>query len=180
MKKCLVVVDYQKDFVDGSLGFERACELDSGIAERIKEYRKNGDDVVFTLDTHPEGYMETYEGKHLPVPHCIEGTKGHELYGEVAGAYKTSDRVFKKGTFGSEELFSYLKSTPYDEIELCGVVTNICVISNAVLAKTAKPETEITVNADLCASNDPSLHKAALDVMKSFQINVISDKAKEM
>ena len=175
MKKCLVVVDYQNDFVNGSLGFERACELDSAIAERINVYRKNGDDVVFTLDTHPEDYMQTYEGKHLPVPHCIDGTKGHELYGEVAVAYnKDTDRVFKKGTFGSEELFSYLKSTPYSEIELCGVVTNICVISNAVIAKTAQPETEITVNAKLCASNDISLHNAALEVMKSFQINVIS------
>lgn len=175
MKKCLVVVDYQNDFVNGSLGFPKAAELDKGIAERIREYRKNGDDVVFTLDTHPENYSDTYEGKHLPVPHCIDGTDGHKLYGEVGKEYsEKTDRTFKKYTFGSDKLFSYLGSADYSEIELCGVVTNICVISNAVIAKTACPEIDITVNASLCASNDDSLHTAALDVMRSFQINVIS------
>lgn len=172
MKKCLVVVDYQNDFVSGSLGFEKAKELDSEIANLIEKYHNNSDDVVFTLDTHYNDYMNTIEGKSLPVPHCIKGTIGHNLYGEVSHSVKESDLLFEKNTFGSDKLFEYLKNNRYSSIELVGVVTNICVISNAVIAKTAQPETEIIVNKNLVASNDDKLNDEALSVMSSFQIKI--------
>lgn len=172
MKKCLVVVDYQNDFVSGSLGFEKAKELDSEIANLIEKYHNNSDDVVFTLDTHYDDYMNTIEGKSLPVPHCIKGTIGHNLYGKVSHSVEESDLLFEKNTFGSDKLFEYLKNNRYSSIELVGVVTNICVISNAVIAKTAQPETEIIVNKNLVASNDDKLNDEALSVMSSFQIKI--------
>ena len=172
MKKCLVVVDYQNDFVSGSLGFEKAKKLDSKIANLIDKYHNNSDDVVFALDTHYDDYMNTNEGKSLPVPHCTKGTIGHNLYGKVSQSVKESDLLFEKNTFGSDKLFEYLKNNRYSSIELVGVVTNICVISNAVIAKTAQPETEIIVNRNLVASNDDKLNDEALSVMSSFQIKI--------
>lgn len=171
--KCLIVVDYQVDFVSGSLGNAAAAALDAGIAARIRRARERGEDVIFTLDTHEDNYLFTREGKYLPVPHCIRGTEGHGLYGEVAKARCPEDALFCKETFGSKELFAHLLEKQYQEIELCGVVTNICVISNAVLAKTALPEADVRVNAALCASNDAALHQKALDVMASFQIDIV-------
>ena len=171
-KRCLIVVDYQKDFVDGSLGFEKAVTLDHGIAEKICLYHSRGDDVMFTLDTHNDDYPATQEGKNLPVPHCIAGTPGHHLFGETATCRQKQDMVFFKPSFGSLELTRYLHTHPYQEIELVGVVTNICVISNAVLCKAALPEARVSVDASLCASNDEVLHEKALDVMRGLQINV--------
>lgn len=172
MKKCLIVVDYQNDFVSGSLGFPKAVELDNRIAEKVKEYHDNGDDVVFTFDTHSEDYLESREGRYLPVEHCIKGTTGHELYGKTGDSRKAKDKCFEKITFGSDELYQHLKKTMYQRIELVGVVTNICVISNAVLAKTAQPETDIFVDVSCVASNDEDLNQAAIKVMESMQINI--------
>lgn len=173
MRKCLIVVDYQNDFVTGSLGFAKAEQLDDRIANKIVKYRNKGWEIVFTFDTHEENYLQTNEGRNLPVEHCIKGTDGHKLYGRTAKMLKESDKCFYKPSFGSAELFEYLKSERFDKVELCGVVTNICVISNAVLAKTALPESEISVDSNCVASNDGSLNKAALDVMQSLQINVL-------
>lgn len=173
MKKCLIVVDYQIDFVTGSLGFEKAVELDSRIAKKIDTYRKNGDEVVFTFDTHKTDYLSSYEGKHLPVTHCIENTDGHKLYGKTADARQDCDKCFNKPTFGSAELFDYLRENEFESIELCGVVTNICVISNALLAKTAQPEIDVIVDSTYVASNDDKLNDYALEVMKSFQIRIL-------
>jgi len=173
MKKCLIVVDYQNDFVTGALGYPEAVALERGIAEKISQYRDCDGEVIFTLDTHGGDYLDTQEGRKLPVAHCLQGTQGHELFGAPAELALESDRKFKKNTFGSDELFEYLKSTPYESIELVGVVSNICVISNAILAKTAQPETPIIVDAKCTASNDSRLHQAALDVMSGLQIEVI-------
>lgn len=172
MKKCLIVVDYQQDFVTGSLGFAGAEALDGRIAARIADYRAEGGDVLFTMDTHRTDYLAKQEGRKLPVPHCIEGTSGHALYGAVGKAKKDGDRAFCKGTFGSDELYAFLRENPYGQIEFAGVVSNICVISNVVLAKTAQPETGIVVDAALTASNDKNLHEAALKVMESLQVTV--------
>lgn len=171
--KCLIVVDYQVDFVSGALGNSDAAALEAGIAARIRQARENGEDVIFTLDTHEADYLSTREGKYLPVPHCIRGTQGHGLYGAVAPEQQPGDQVFCKETFGSKALFAALQEKGYTAVELCGVVTNICVISNAVLAKTALPEADVSVNAALCASNDPVLHRKALDVMASFQVRIL-------
>ena len=173
MKKCLIVVDYQNDFVTGSLGFSESAALERRIAEKIRQYRESGGEVIFTFDTHFENYMDTQEGRKLPVAHCIQGTQGHELYGEPAGLAQAADMKFLKNTFGSDELYQHLKQEPYESIELIGVVSNICVISNAILAKTAQPETPIIVDAGCTASNDSHLHKAALNVMAGLQIGII-------
>jgi len=173
LKKCLVVVDYQNDFVAGSLGFPGAKLPEQGIVDKIKEYRENGDEVVFTFDTHFEDYLDTQEGRNLPVAHCKQGSDGHKLYGLVAGELIETDKVFLKNTFGSDELYQYLKTEQFAAIELVGLVSNICVIANAILAKTAQPETPIIVDAKLTASHDPKLHQATLDVMAGLQIAVV-------
>lgn len=172
MKKLLIVVDYQNDFVSGSLGFEKAKMLDSVIANKIKTYRDNGDAVAFTFDTHADSYLSTQEGQKLPIPHCIEGTPGWELYGETAAMRRDGDPVFRKNTFGSSSLFDWLRENPFDVIELAGLVLNICVISNAVLSKAAQPEAEIVVDAKATASVDDAICEATLDVLEGLQITV--------
>jgi len=178
MQKLLIVVDYQNDFVTGSLGFPRAVEIEGAVAEKIERYRKNGDCIIFTLDTHGKNYLETLEGRRLPVPHCVRSTDGWRLYGRVAGLWREGDLCFEKDTFGSQELFDYLRERgrlqPYESVELCGVVTDICVIANAVLAKTALPQTTISVDAGGVASNDERRGEAALEVMRSLQIEILN------
>ena len=174
MKKMLLVVDFQKDFVDGSLGFQKAVELDKEIANRIKQAKKDGEIIIFTMDTHKPDYLETQEGKTLPVEHCIEGSDGWELYGETGKTIENPIYV-KKSAFGGLGLIEALK--PYEnenlEIEICGVVTNMCVISNAVICKATLPESPITINSKLCASFDDVLHAKAIDVMESMQMKII-------
>ncbi|MCL1829929.1 MAG: cysteine hydrolase family protein [Oscillospiraceae bacterium] len=175
MKKLLVVVDYQVDFVNGSLGFEQAKALDSIIVDKIKTYRQNNDDVVFTLDTHGEDYLSTVEGQKLPIAHCIKNTDGHLLYGETAGMVKDS-LVFEKDTFGSDKLFDFLRNSNYESVELCGLVLGICVLSNAVLAKTALPQAEIYVDTTAAIGNDPVFDRKVLDVLGGIQVNILEDK----
>ena len=170
--KLLVVVDYQNDFVSGSLGFPGAEKLEGPILKKIQQYIIDGDEVVFTLDTHASNYLNTEEGRNLPVPHCIKGTDGHKLYGNVSRISKFASAVFEKGTFGSEALFEYIRDGKYDQIELCGLASNICVLSNAVIAKTAAPYARITVDAGCTSCADPVMNEKALDVMQSFQIEI--------
>ncbi len=172
MKKLLIVIDYQNDFVNGSLGFEKAKKIENNIAEKIKEYRNNNDEIIFTFDTHNENYLNTLEGKNLPVPHCIINTEGHKLYGKIADLKSDIDKCFYKCTYGSDELFEYLKNRDYISVEICGVVTNICVIANAVLAKTALFETPIYIDCKCVASNDDDLNLAAIKVMESLHIKI--------
>ena len=184
MKRLLIVVDYQKDFVDGALGFEGAELLDEPIARKIDAYREAGDSVYFTFDTHHKNYLETQEGRKLPVPHCIDGTEGHELYGEVATRLHDSDSVFFKPTFGSSALFERLakqqeiadslRVLPFESIELVGLVSNMCVLSNAVIARTACPNTPIIVDAACTAAPDPETNEKALDILEGLQIEVIN------
>lgn len=170
MKKLLIVVDYQNDFVNGSLGFEKAAELENGICEKIAEYKD--DDIIYTLDTHYENYILTNEGRNLPVPHCIKGSAGHELYGRTKELLK-GRMCFEKNTFPSMQLGKYLEGKNYDIIELCGLVSNICVLSNAVMAKAACPDAQIVVNSALTASADSDLHQKALDVMKGLHVTIL-------
>ena len=172
MKKLLIVVDYQNDFVDGALGFPGAEKLDDIIAGKIQDYRKNNQEVIFTLDTHRPDYLETEEGRKLPVPHCLEGTKGHELYGKVKDLVKPTDSVFIKDTFPSLDLGNYLRGKDYQEIELCGLVSYICVLSNAVIAKAACPNAKIVIDAKATLSHDARLHQAGLEVMKGLLMEV--------
>ncbi|MGN1004490.1 MAG: cysteine hydrolase family protein [Oscillospiraceae bacterium] len=176
MNRLLIVVDYQNDFVCGSLGFPGAEKLAGPIAERIREYRTAGDEVVFTFDTHEPGYLDTQEGCKLPVPHCVRDTEGWALYGPVAEVMQDGDTSFRKPTFPSLELGKWLEGRAYDRVELCGLVSNICVLSNAVIAKAALPEAEIIVDANLTASSDPILHEKALDVLAGIQVTVLNRK----
>ena len=171
--KAVVVVDYQVDFVNGALGFAGAELLDPLIAAKIEQCRKDGGKVIFTFDTHTGDYLNTAEGRKLPVPHCITGTEGHKLYGEVAKCVRPEDTVIEKPSFGSLELIDVLKSGGFDEVELCGLVTDICVVSNAIIAKTALPEARVVVDSKACASFDKDKHSAALEVMKSVQVDVV-------
>lgn len=173
MKKLLIVVDYQTDFVTGPLGFPEALALEKPLAARIEERRRAGYDIVFTYDTHEENYMETREGRMLPVPHCVKGTEGWEFYGDVAASIREGDKVFYKPVFGSAELFDYLRDSDYDSVELTGIVADICVVSNTILARTALPEAEIVVDAAYIASPDPEKKEAALSVMESTHVKVI-------
>ena len=173
MKKCLIVVDYQNDFVSGSLGFEKAKELDSKIANLIDKYHNNSDDVVFTLDTHYDDYMNTNEGKSLPVPHCIKGTIGHNLYGKVSQSVKESDLLFEKNTFGSTLLFEYLKNKEYDSIELCGLLSNMCVLANAIIAKTCCPNAKIIIDKKCTTTISKDLNNKTLEIMKNLHFDII-------
>lgn len=174
MKKLLIVVDYQNDFVTGSLGFPKAEKLEAQIAEKIRTYRQNGDEIAFTMDTHTNDYENTQEGKMLPVSHCIEGSPGWELYGEIKDLRLNTDACFYKPAFGSAELFEYLKDKQYDSVELAGLVSNICVISNAVLVKTALPNTPVYIDANAVGSNDSALHQKALDIMENLQCIILN------
>lgn len=173
MKKCLIVVDYQNDFVDGSLGFGKAKELDGRIARRIQAYKDGGDDVIFTFDTHRSDYPDTIEGKNLPIVHCLKGTHGHLLYGQVALNFdEEKDVCFEKETFPSLELAEYLKGKEYRSVELCGLVSHICVLSNAVMVKAALPNTPIWIDRELTESYDESLQEAAFQVLRGLHIEI--------
>ncbi len=172
MNRLLIVVDYQNDFVDGSLGFTSASNLHEKICAKIEDYVHENMTVVFTADTHPTAYLQTQEGRNLPVEHCIEGTVGWEFFGRLR-ELSVGHRVFQKNTFGSADLFDYLRDKPFDQIELVGLVSHICVLSNAVLAKTACPEARIVVNASYTASFDQTMQEKALDVLSGIQVEVI-------
>ena len=175
MKKLLLVVDYQKDFVDGALGFPGAEALDGPIAAKIEAYHAAGDDVAFTLDTHQENYLDTQEGKKLPVPHCVMNTAGWQLYGKTGQAMdKSRDMVVCKPTFPSLWLGGWLKERGYDRVELVGLVSYMCVLSNAIVAKAALPEAELVVDASCTAGPDPRLHANALELMETLQITVVN------
>ncbi len=175
MKKIMVVVDMQKDFVDGSLGSAEARAIVPAAAEKIRAF----DGTVFvTYDTHFEDYLETAEGKQLPVPHCVLGTPGWELDAEIRAALE--DKPFfaiQKYTFGSLALAQLIAAETDGEefsIELIGLCTDICVVSNALILKANFPEVPISVDASCCAGVTPALHEAALATMRSCQIAVLN------
>ena len=173
MHKLLIVIDVQNDFVDGSLGTKEAMAIIPKVVEKIKSYPK--EDVFATRDTHEKDYLSTPEGKHLPVEHCIYGTDGWQLAPEVK-ILLTGAEIIDKPTFGSVtlvEMMKMIRDTEPIEIEMIGLCTDICVISNALLLKAALPDVEITVDAQCCAGVTPELHEAALKVMESCQINVV-------
>ena len=174
MKKILVVVDIQNDFVDGAIGTPEAVAIIDNAAEKIKDF---DGDIFVTYDTHYENYMDTLEGKKLPVPHCIKGTDGWQLNAKIAEALKGKNyKTVEKLTFGSVELPELVKEVIGDntaEITLIGLCTDICVVSNALLLKANLLDSEITVDSSCCAGVSPETHNSALDTMRCCQINVI-------
>ncbi len=174
MKKYLVVVDLQRDFVDGALGTKEAQAIIPAAAEKIRNFEG---EIYVTFDTHGENYMETAEGKKLPVPHCIKGTDGWKLDKEIAKALKGKGyhRV-EKPTFGSVKLPKLLAKSAGDEpfeVTLIGLCTDICVISNALLLKANFPEFPIAVDEKCCAGVSPETHNAAIAAMRCCQIDIL-------
>lgn len=181
--KVLIVVDMQNDFIDGALGTVEAAGIVDKVAERIK----NSEDelILFTKDTHQQDYLYTSEGKRLPVPHCIEGTTGWQIRDSILDAWRENgstvrisdlnENTFIKPIFGSFDLVEFLKSRAADitKIEILGLCTDICVVSNAIMIKNAIPDVEIVVNADCCAGVTPQSHSEALNVMKMCHIDII-------
>ncbi|MBQ7809601.1 MAG: cysteine hydrolase [Clostridia bacterium] len=174
MKKFLIVVDMQKDFVDGSLGTKEAQGIVQNVCEKIKSFQG---EIIVTFDTHNENYLETAEGRKLPVKHCIKGTEGFELDENVSKALEGKDyTALEKPTFGSVLLPEIIKEKADGEVftaELVGLCTDICVVSNALLIKANFPESEIFVDSSCCAGVTPDSHNSALNTMRSCQINVM-------
>lgn len=169
--KILCVIDMQNDFIDGALGTAEAVSIVGNVADKIDLYRKNGDTVIFTRDTHYENYMETAEGKKLPVPHCIKDTEGWQISDKLNVGEST---IIDKLTFGSVELSEYIASlTDVEAVEFVGLCTDICVISNVLLLKAKLPETAISVDSGCCAGVTPESHSNALNAMKMCQIEIL-------
>ena len=165
LKRLLVVVDMQRDFIDGAMGSDAA----QAIVPRVEALVAEAEEVVYTQDTHGADYAETREGRLLPVPHCIRGTAGWEI---LPSLFRAGARIFAKQTFGSVPLAEYAKG--YDEIVLCGVCTDICVVSNALLIRAFAPEANVRVVASACAGTSPAAHEAALLVLRSCQVEIVS------
>ena len=169
--KVLVVIDMQNDFIDGALGTKEAEKIVDGVQKEIALFKKNGDEVVFTRDTHEKNYLSSAEGKNLPVEHCIKGTAGWEISEKLDTA---ESLIFDKPTFGSTGLAAYLsRKDEIDEIEIVGLCTDICVISNALMIKAYLPETPVMVKGSLCAGVTPESHQRALESMKMCQVQII-------
>jgi len=174
MDRYLFVIDYQNDFVDGALGFPGAETLDEKIAAKVRAYGKGH--VLFTRDTHFENYLETREGRNLPVVHCLKGSKGWEIYGETAKALAEVEAPgIDKLVFGmdlTDPATAAVLPSRADEIELVGLVSNICVVSNAAVLQSKYPEATIVVDAACTDSFDKALHEKVLDVLEGFQVKV--------
>lgn len=166
MNRILIVVDMQNDFVSGSLGTAEAKSIVDNVRAKLESF---DGDVIFTRDTHNENYLKSNEGKHLPVEHCIKGSYGWEIIDELKPYV---NKVIDKPTFGSTELIDYLKTKNYDSFELCGLCTDICVVSNALLIKANFYEDEVSVDSACCAGVTVESHNAALKTMQMCQIEV--------
>ena len=173
MRKILLVIDMQKDFIDGALGTPEAVAIVDKVAAEIKKYP--AEDVFATRDTHPANYLETQEGRNLPVVHCVKGTPGWEIDEKIAAALGDAE-IVDKPTFGSvvlaEKMAALAEAEPL-EITLVGLCTDICVVSNALLVKAFLPETPVRVIADCCAGVTPESHAAALETMKMCQVEIV-------
>lgn len=167
MRKLLIVVDMQNDFIDGSLGNKEAQAIVDPVVDYVKNFYG---DVIFTLDTHNKDYLNTQEGKKLPVEHCIQNTNGWNITEKLA---PYANWTVKKPTFGSTKLVEIIEAEDFEEIELCGLCTDICVVSNALLLKAHFPEAKISVHKNLCAGVTPESHEAAITTMQMCQINII-------
>ena len=176
MNRYLFVIYYQNVFVDGALGFPGAEKLDQGIASKIRAYGPGR--VIFTRDTHFEDYLSTREGRLLPVVHCLKGSHGWQLYGQTAAAAEeVGAAAIDKLAFGmdvTDPATAAVLPEQAEEIELVGLVSNICVVSNAAVLQARYPQAQIIVDGSLTASMDPQMHQKVLDVMESFQVKVIN------
>lgn len=172
-ERYLVVVDVQNDFVDGSLGTPEALGIVPRVASKIASFQGT---VLYTMDTHGEDYLSSREGRMLPVPHCVRGTEGWEVPEEVFSALEARNAErFEKSSFASTALAEHLRAVGARSVELVGLCTDICVVSNALLLRATLPEAEVSVDPSCCAGTTPAMHEEALDVMRSCQVLVMTD-----
>lgn len=165
----------QQDFVTGCLGTPEAQAIVPNVVKKVEEYRLRDDVIIFTADTHYDDYLDTQEGKKLPVPHCIKGTPGYEFIPELHVKQSKMEKIYPKESFGFK--WNICPWISCYNVEIIGVCSDICVVTNALVLKTHFPNIEITVDASCCAGSTPEKHKAALEIMKSCQINVIGENA---
>lgn len=166
MKKTLIVVDMQNDFIDGSLGTKEAEAIVENVRRKIAEYQANGDEIIFTRDTHQQNYLETNEGRHLPVEHCIVGTEGWK----IADGLSVDGAIYiDKPSFG----YTSWKDYNLEEVELVGLCTDICVVSNALIIKALYPEIKVSVDPSCCAGVTPETHEAAITTMRQCQVEIL-------
>lgn len=175
MRKYLLVIDMQNDFIDGVLGTKEACAIVPNVVKHLHAAEGEGREIIFTQDTHHTDYLQKAEGKLLPVPHCIACTKGWQLHPSMTPFAK---HISRKPTFGSIELVEEIKQVAQKDginldIALCGVCTDICVVSNALLLRAHFPEATLRVYADACAGVTPASHDAALMVMRACHVQVM-------
>lgn len=168
--KTLIVIDMQNDFITGPLGTKEAVSIVPKVKAKIEEYEKQRNRIIFTRDIHEKDYLETHEGKYLPIPHCIKNSDGCQIYKDLH--IGTTHNIFDKDSFG----FTMWRTFHFDEVEIVGLCTDICVISNALILRSLYPEIEITVDASCCAGTTPEMHKKALDVMRNCHIKIINEK----
>lgn len=169
MRKTLIVIDMQKDFIDGVLGTKEAVSILPNVKKKIAQYRQRGDQIIFTRDTHGTEYLKSNEGKYLPVVHCIKGTEGWMIHEDL----ETKGAIcLDKPNFGYKDWEKY----SLEEVELIGVCTDICVVSNALLIKAIYPEIKVTVDASCCAGVTPESHRAALLTMKMCQVEITGEE----
>ena len=177
MRNILIVVDMQKDFVTGALASAEAQAILPEVMAKISECDRAGEEIIFKRDTHGEDYMQTNEGKHLPVPHCIKGTDGWQICSELTDGVTSEYKTVDKPTFGFLGWKDVLASETADgsdlDIEMIGVCTDICVVSNALILKALYPEATVRVDAGCCAGVTPEAHAAALATMRSCQVDII-------
>ena len=175
----LLVIDMQKDFVDQALGTPEAQAIVPNVVAKINEYKARGDVIIATRDTHADSYMDTQEGKNLPVVHCVEETDGWQLDDAVQAAMPEDATIVNKPTFGSTDLVKIIGEyvaqygQPNVHVEIIGLCTDICVISNAMVLRAAFPETEIEILSDCCAGVTPQSHQTALDAMRACQFTIV-------
>lgn len=168
MKRTLIVVDMQNDFIDMALGTKEAIAIVPKVQEKIRQYVDRGDEIIFTRDTHFENYLETAEGKKLPIPHCIQGTKGWEI---AEGLYVEGSKIIDKPNFG----WPHWQKEELEEVELVGLCTDICVVSNALIIKATFPNAIVKVDSSCCAGVSVESHQAALKTMEMCQVEVVWD-----
>ena len=166
MKKTLIVVDMQNDFIDMALGTKEAVAIVPKVKEKIQEYVQNGDEIIFTRDTHTEDYLQTPEGKKLPVKHCIQGTKGWQI---ADGLYVEGCKIIDKPNFG----WPHWNEEHLEDVEIIGLCTDICVVSNALIIKATFPAANVKVDSNCCAGVTVETHEVALKTMEMCQIDIV-------
>lgn len=180
MNKLLIVVDMQHDFINGTLGTQEAENIVKKVVDKITEYEESDNTIIFTMDTHFKDYLDSLEGKNLPVIHCVKGTPGWQISDAITSSFDLGKyRIYEKNTFGSSTLAKDLLNGIYDTItsvEVVGICTDICVISNAMLVKTMLPEIPISVDASCCAGVTPTSHQTALNAMKMCHIEITNNE----